>query len=499
MSKKIIGILLLIILAGVGVYLDWKRNKIERYNFFVVERQNLVQEITATGMVEPAESINLAFEKTGVLSGLFIEEGQKVERGTLLAQLDVREAEKKLKDAQLNLENAKLALEKMKLEKTQLLRGDTLTKNYEEGLAFLAHFYNESTSMLDSLDDILFGEDLDENEKNIDYYASYDEKFSGAPQTIRKLYQEAEELHQQSLVDYHLAERGSGEIREKAIRSTYDLVIKLAEIVKSTRDVIRNLQDLFIEEGSTHKKESTINSHANTLDQHASTLDNYVENLVVIINAINDYYDDLEALSLNIKTQELLVKQRENELAEAETNLAKHFLYSPMSGVVSRVDLKVSEVVTANIAVIELISESDFEIVADIYEEDIVKIKFGTPVEINLPAFPKKTFQGKVTFIKKAEKIIDGVVYYETKIAFDEIPAEEIKPSMTADITISFQAKENILVVPREAIKEADDKTIVEVLVDNLIQEREVKIGLRGEEVVEIVSGLTEGEKVILP
>ncbi|MDI6603118.1 MAG: efflux RND transporter periplasmic adaptor subunit [Patescibacteria group bacterium] len=498
MSKKIIAILLLIVFVGIIGYLMWGKDKSLKNNFFIVEKQDLVQEISVVGKVKPVESINLAFERTGVLSSVFIETGQKVEKGTLLAQLDITDAEKRVEDAKVNLENAKLALDKINLQKEQLLRGDILNKVYEEGLTVLSGFYDKTMTILDSLDNILFGTELDGREQNIKYYAEYNEKFSSVSDRLWRLYQEAEKLHKDGLIDYQLAKRGSGDIRNKAIKTGYDLAVKLAEIIKSTRDIVRNLQDFLIKEGLVHGKESIINEHASTLAQYDLIVDGCLKNLIVIINTINDYYDTTESLPLEIKTQELLVKQRENELVDAKNNLAKYFLYSPINGVISRQDLRVGEVVTANVPVVEIISDSEFEIVADIYEEDIVKIEIGSLTEISLPAFPKKVFKGKVIFIEPAEKIVDGVVYYEIRIGFDEDPPKGIKPTMTADIIIQTEKRENVLVVPREAIKRVGGKTIVEVFIDDLIQEREVEVGLRGDEMVEIISGLEKGEKVFL-
>jgi len=498
MSKKIIGILLLIVFAGVVVYLIWGKNKVLKHNFFIAEKKDLVQEISLVGKVKPAERINLSFERTGVLTGVFIQTGQEVEKGALLAQLDVKEAEKRVKDVEVNLEKAKLALDKINLQKAQLLRGDILNQNYEDGLAVLSGFYDETAAILDSLDEVIFGTALDGKKENIMYYVGYDEKFSAAPERLRQLYQEAEKLQEDGLTDYQLAERGVGDIRKKAIESGYDLAVKLAEIIKSTRDIIRHLQDFFIKENLVHEKESIINSHASALAHYDLIVDNCLKSLTVIINAINDYYDTIESLPFDVRTQELLVEQRGNELAEAKNNLAKHFLYSPIKAVVSRQDLRVGEVATANLPVVELISDLQFEIAADVYEEDIVKIEIGSSAEISLPAFPKRVFKGKVIFIDRAEKIIDGVVYYEIRIVFDEDLPKGIKPTMTADVIIQAAKREDVLVVPREAIKKRGDKTIAEVLVGDLIQEKEVEIGLRSDEMLEILSGLSEGEKIIL-
>jgi multidrug efflux pump subunit AcrA (membrane-fusion protein) len=499
MSKKTIIILLLIIFAGIIVYLVGREDESLKNEFFVAEKQNLVQEISVVGEVKPTESVNLAFERTGVLTGVFVEVGQKTERGTLLARLDISDAEKRIKDAEVSLENAKLALDKIDLQQEQLLRGDTLSKSYEDGLTILASFYDETAAILNSLDNILFGDALHAEKQNIEYYVEYEEKFSAEPKRLRQLYQEAEELHKEGLIDYQLAERGSGDTRNKAINSGQDLAVKLAEIIKSTRDIIRHLQDSFIEENLVHEKGSIIDGHASDLAQYDSTIDGYLKNLTIIVNTINDYYDNIESLPLDVRTQELLVKQRENELADAKNNLAKYSLYSPISAVVASLDLKRGEVITANVPVIRLISRSQFEIVADIYEEDIVKVEIGAPVEITLPAFPKETFRGRVIFIDAAEKIVDRVVYYEIRISFDEDLPKGIKSTMTADIIIQSERRENVLVVPEEAVRKTDEKITVEVFQDGKIEEREIEIGLEGSnDMVEVISGLNEGEKVIL-
>lgn len=499
MSKKTIIILLLIVFAGIIVYLVFGRGEPPEKEFFVVEKQDLVQEISVVGKVKPTESVNLAFEKTGVLTGVSAEAGQKVEKGTLLLKLDISDAEKELKDTEVSLENAKLALDKINLQKEQLLRGDALNKSYEDGLTILSGFYDETTDILDSLDDILFGNDFDEIKENIDYYVEYGEKFSAEPRRLRQLYREAEELNEEGIIDYQLAKRGGGDAARKAINSGQGLAIEIAEIIKSTRDIIRHLQNYFIEENLVHEKESIIESHASAINQYDSVIDDYLDDLVTIVNAINDYYDNIESLPLDIRTQELLVKQRENELADAKNNLAKYFLYSPMNGVVSRLDLKEGEIITANVPVVEIISSSQFEIVADIYEEDIVKVKIGAPTEITLPAFPKETFEGSVIFVDEAEKIVDRVVYYEARIGFDEELPKGIKSTMTADIVIQLEKRENVLVVPEEAVQKIDEKTTVEVFQNGEVKEKEIEIGLEGSnDMIEVVSGLKEGEKVIL-
>jgi multidrug efflux pump subunit AcrA (membrane-fusion protein) len=145
-----------------------------------------------------------------------------------------------------------------------------------------------------------------------------------------------------------------------------------------------------------------------------------------------------------------------------------------------------------------MIPDNPFQITVDIYEEDVVKLAIGNAVEIKLTAFPDKIFKGKVVSIDPAEKIIEGVVYYEAKIELEDYP-ETIKPGMTADLTIKTVTKENVLAIPGAAIEEKDNKTTVQVFKKRHLETREIEIGLKGSnDIVEVISGLEEGEEVAI-
>jgi len=103
----------------------------------------------------------------------------------------------------------------------------------------------------------------------------------------------------------------------------------------------------------------------------------------------------------------------------------------------------------------------------------------------------------KVTGIDPAEKMIGGVVYYEVNIIFEE-EIEGIKPGMTADIEIEVELKENVIAIPKEALKRRSGNRVVMVRNGKKIEERVVEIGIEGDDYVEILSGLAEGEEIII-
>ncbi|HXK32010.1 MAG TPA: efflux RND transporter periplasmic adaptor subunit, partial [Candidatus Paceibacterota bacterium] len=187
------------------------------------------------------------------------------------------------------------------------------------------------------------------------------------------------------------------------------------------------------------------------------------------------------------------VQLLENQIRDAT-------LKSPTKGQIIKINKKSGEMTQLALqeAVIALLPVTPFEVEVDIYEEDVVKIAVGNSVDISLVAFSGRTFMGKIISISPAEKMVDGVVYYETIIGFEKTP-EGIKSGMSADIVIKAQTKENVLILPDAAIRTRDSRNFVEILVDGKIQEKDIEVGLRGSnDMVEIVSGLEQGEKVIL-
>jgi len=183
-----------------------------------------------------------------------------------------------------------------------------------------------------------------------------------------------------------------------------------------------------------------------------------------------------------------------------ENQIEDTVLRSPVDGQVTKINKRVGEQVQPMLKdpVISLLPVAPFEVEVDIYEEDIVKINVGNSVDIVLTPFPDEILKGKVVSIDPVEKLIEGVVYYEITIDFED-PPEKLKPGMTADVIIKTASRENVLVIPEEAIEKKDGKVIVQVFIGKTPQEREIEIGLIGsDDMVEVISGLKEGEEVVI-
>lgn len=182
-------------------------------------------------------------------------------------------------------------------------------------------------------------------------------------------------------------------------------------------------------------------------------------------------------------------------------NLQKATLKSPLNGVVTQVNYKKGEVLgTVMNSAFGKILSSDFTLEADIPESDIVKIKLDQEAIVTFDAFEEsEKFRAKVIEIEPAATVIQDVVYYKVKLRLSDTDVR-LKAGMSADIDIDTARQENVVVIPRRAVRTENDKKYVDVLVgENEIKTVEVQTGLRGDDgEIEIISGISEGDKVVV-
>ena len=139
------------------------------------------------------------------------------------------------------------------------------------------------------------------------------------------------------------------------------------------------------------------------------------------------------------------------------------------------------------------------QIQALIDESDIGQVKLGQRVSFTVDAYPGKTFDGVVSIISNKANIQQNVVYYTVYVDVKS-PEGLLKPTMTARVSVHVGERKDVLVIPVLAIKDNKGQRFVQVQgSDGQIQSVKVNTGLTGEDKIEVVKGLKEGDTVILP
>jgi multidrug efflux pump subunit AcrA (membrane-fusion protein) len=202
-----------------------------------------------------------------------------------------------------------------------------------------------------------------------------------------------------------------------------------------------------------------------------------------------------------LKQAEAEVQRARAALAHATVQLSYATITAPISGVIGSVSTQKGETVAAGLNAPTFVTIVDLErlqVDAFVDEVDIGKVKEGQQAVFTVDAFPAREFEGKVTAIYPKAVVLDNVVNYDVVIEITSPYHGLLRPEMTASVTIFLEARENLLAVPVQALRRERGKSIVYVLVDDQPQQREISVGWRDGQWVEVAAGLEEGEWVLL-
>ena len=242
--------------------------------------------------------------------------------------------------------------------------------------------------------------------------------------------------------------------------------------------------------------QASVDNARATLNQTATDLDRY-RTLVAQGAVSQQTYDNALAAYEKAKAS----------YDQVVANLTDTTITAPMDGTIIGEPLKVGQTIATGIStqmIIATIADlSDLEIYLTVDETDIGNVKEGAKVDFTVDAHPGKTFTGTVKNISLGTKgnmgtTSSSVVYYTVRVA---IPAEDVSnffPSMTARATIHGEEKQNVLLVPLAAVRSDKVGEFVYVNKDGKPVRTSVKTGMTGESTIEIVSGLAEGDEIVI-
>jgi len=226
--------------------------------------------------------------------------------------------------------------------------------------------------------------------------------------------------------------------------------------------------------------------------------------------------DDQMIAEAQLASAKGTVAQREAELRQAQIDLDRTMIKSPIDGVVIDKKMQPGQTVAAiyQTPILFQIAQdlSQIQIWAQVDEADIGGVHPGAPVTFSVEAFPDQTFSGKVDQVRLAATKTSGVVTY-TVIIKAQNPDQKLFPEMTATVRIISERRDNVLSAPNEALRfhpsdkepaisHADGAIEAALWVqgtDGRLRQRAVRLGLKGDRSTEILDGeIKAGETVVL-
>lgn len=444
------------------------------------ETDDMKVTVSASASTSSSSEVALNFDGSGRLEQLYVSEGELVTAGQVLARQDDSQLAAQLKQARAGLRTARANLSKLRAGAT--------------------------------------GEEIAVSQAAVD---SASISLEAAKRKLAEVQSQAAQdaaTAQLSVDNAKTSRDFTLGVREAAARDYLDLVKKYehpllqipnytaaqeAEVdaAKATADAAMNT---YLAAETTYKNALENKKNIDTKNQTA------IQAAQDVVNSANSSHQSALA-QLNLKkaaprSQDLQVARDQVEQAQAtleiaQKNLDNATLKSPARGRVISVTAVEGEFVAGGAgglstsAFITLADLQRAQVVADVDETDVGRVKLGQEAEVALDAFPERSIKGRVVEVGYlARQTEAGGTALPVKISLDETKGVDVRKDMNADVNIVVSVKKNVLSIPLEAVIEKEGRDVVYVIEKGRARMRRVRLGLATDEAFEIASGLKRGE-----
>lgn len=510
-----------------------------KYETENVKHQDLRQEVSVTGKVEPAQDVNLALERSGRVSSVQAAVGDRVEAGKVLVTLDSADLAASVNQAQASLESARaqllqyqaaLASQQAKLDEVKKgARPEDVTlkqADVNKAQQDLNNYYLQvSTTLADAYtkaDDAVRSKTIgifigSASEAYSLSFNSCESQLSSDTTWKRGVSERDLQLWSTQLASL-VGVSGHAELAEallagqKHIAVVKDFLDDLGRLLTAPCSLANSGLDTY------RTNVNTARTNLNTAQSSVNSLSQTVASQHLVVSRAQDELNKTLAGSTteqisaqeaavqqaiaSVSAQEAQIKGAEASKQNYQAQLSKNVIRAPFAGLVTKQDAKVGQIAQAGITLVSLISDKKYQVNANVPEADITKLKIENTSVITLDAYGSEVeFVAKVVAIDPAETIVDGVSTYKVTFEFSQ-DDERIKSGMTANISVLTDTRTQVLAIPQRAVTTDGSKKTVHVVIGSgdkqILEVKEVTTGLVGSDgKVEILSGLQEGDAVV--
>lgn len=441
MKRKLLigGVVVALALSAIGAYV-WQSQAAARtttasVQTTMVRRGSLAATVSAAGNVSAVNQIAVAFQTSGVVAQINTTVGALVKKDQVLMELDSTDLNLALRSAQTNLASAQA--------------------NYEQTTTELNFAMRNAQSNIVSVK------------------ASLDAAKAQNAQNPNSLIIARAALDKATVT----LQQAQGEYDKIAWRADVGMSSQAATLQQATIDYQVALANF-------KTTEVTIND---TALKQAQT--QYDSAQVALEQAQKN-------LTTTLRTAQASLDNSKLALEQARRNLDKAKVVAPFDGVVAAVNYSVGDSAGSSAAV-TVVDLAHLQIKVTVAEVDVEKVKVGNPAQVALDALTGKTYNAQVSSVSPTGAVTQGVVNYPVLLELTDAD-NAIKPGMTANLTIEVERRDNVLLIPTRAVRTQGNQRIVTVQKDGQAIPTRVTTGLSNDSSVEIMSGLQEGDVVVV-
>lgn len=491
-KKKVLIIAPILIVVVIGAFVfagSFSSSKVSAniktdYN---VAKGNIKVEISGSGVIQPIERYDITALVNGNITESPFEEGQQVKKDDILYRFDATEMEGNIQKAKNNISRLELGDKSTR---------DNLSKTvvYAEASGVLANF---NVKVNDTVGGSKLGEIIDNSHR-----------IARVPFNKTQIAQIS--IGQSAIVaseDYMSEIKGTvSKINSVSTAQENGVILYDVEILISDSDAMAKGTKVSATIGgmasSYNGAIDVPESFSISTELSGRVVKVYASNNDKVVKGQKLFELDKETYANTLSKSSLDMSDAKLSLEAQQKQLEDYYIKSPISGIVLKKNSKAGDTINAGLnaqplMVIVDLSKVKFDMKID--ELDIAKFKIGQKVSVVADALTETTFIGKVTSIAGEGTGLNGVSSYIVQVSIDE--PGQLKPGMNVSAKTIVAEKENVLLVPASVVQKKDGKSFVLLPTDSKGNQKvaDVQIGLNNKDYVEIISGLKEGDTIVLP
>lgn len=494
-TRKILSMIILLALIGVGYWVYAKSTSTTGETTYItakVTRGNVVNNITGTGQVSASSQVEIKSKASGELTYLnTAANGTMVKKGTLIAQVDTRDAALTLESAQIAYEKATKPADAADITEAENKVNDALLSNqksYEDGFNTLVSTFLDLPEIMTGLNNVIYA--------RTGYLQSETIRSSGQIAVTYRdkaalSYDKTQASYDDLLTEFkNISRTSSTSTLESFVTKAYLLAKDISETLKNTQNAVEYIRSQN-DDTEAETPAGNIASWTAIMNTNVTGLLSAKTSMVTTLQDISKARSDLTDLkegldSLDLRSQRLSLQQKQNDYQD-------YFIRAPFDGLLAKLSVKPTDSVSSGTAIGTLVSNQKLTSIT-LNEVDVSKVSVGQKAKLTFDAIEDLTVDGTVTTVDLIGTVSQGVVNYNVEIVLDT-QDERVKSGMSVSASIIVESKEGVLTVPNSAIKTQGAMTYIET--GNPPRRIPVKIGLSDDTSTEILSGLEEGDEVI--
>jgi HlyD family secretion protein len=445
MKKILITVMIILALSAIGYFgyriiqARQQSNTLSSLQTITATRGSLTATVGATGTVRPDQSAIITWQTTGIVDQVYVQVGQVITAGQMLASLTLSSLPQTIILAQSDLITTQRQLDDLQNSKTS-------TEQALQNLNVSQQAVYDAQHTLVRFDQKAYKDDLDRSQKNL-----VDKKDS--------LDQAQKDFDPYKDWDPSNATRKNYEQRLTDAQIAYD-------------EAVRKVKSLEL--------------------QHQSAQAN--------LDAANATLADAKRLYDRVKDgpnpDDIKVLQTRIAAAQATLDMAK--LTAPFAGTITEVEVKPGDQVSPASLAFRLDNLKRLLVDVQVSEVDINTIQVGQAVNLSFDAILNKQYKGVVSQVAPVGTVLQGVVEFAVTVELTDANTD-VKPGMTAAVNIIINQITDTLLVPNRAVRVVNGQRVVYILSNDQLQAVNVTLGASSDSQSQVTEGnLQVGDQIVL-